>query len=251
MVESPPFRALAAGPAERNGAVPPNPQDLPTLAIGQALESSQATGPPGAPLRRFGDYELLEMIARGGMGAVYKARQIGLNRIVAVKMILAGELASAEEIARFQTEAQAAANLQHNNIVKIYGVGEHEGQHYFAMEYVDGKNLLQLLRETSISPKQAARYRATDCTSHRIRPPARRPASRHQTVQRADRRLGPGAGDGFRTGQVGRGRSRPDGQPANPGDRLLHVAGAGGGQTGPSRPGQRCLLARRHVLRDS
>ena len=98
------------------------------------------------------------MIARGGMGAVYKARQIGLNRIVAVKMILAGELASAEEIARFQTEAKAAANLHHNNIVKIYGVGEHDGQHYFAMEYVDGKNLLQLLRESSISPKQAARY---------------------------------------------------------------------------------------------
>ncbi len=116
------------------------------------------SGPEVSPLGSFGDYDLLDEIARGGMGVVYKARQRNLNRIVAVKLILAGALAGKDFVRRFRTESAAAAILQHPNIVAIHDVGVHEGRHYFSMDYVEGQNLAQLVGQQPLPPAKAARY---------------------------------------------------------------------------------------------
>jgi serine/threonine protein kinase len=97
---------------------------------------------PGSKLPYFGDYELLEVIGHGGMGVIYKARQVGLNRTVALKMIRSAHLATAEDVRRFRSEAELIAQLDHPNIVPIHEIGEHEGQHYFSMKLLPGGNLV-------------------------------------------------------------------------------------------------------------
>jgi WD40 repeat protein/serine/threonine protein kinase len=136
--------------------------DDPTRAIVPAAEQN---APPQRPRGRgrpaavpeVPGYEILEELGRGGMGIVYKARQQRLGRTVAIKMILAGAQASEMERERFRKEAEAVAALQHPGIVQIFEIGEHEGQPYLTLEFVDGGSLaLKLVRQTDLMPAENA-----------------------------------------------------------------------------------------------
>jgi tetratricopeptide (TPR) repeat protein len=122
-----------------------NDAELPAEEIGDADQPE-----------RIGDYELIERIARGGMGVVYRARQISLGREVAVKILLDSAFATPDELARFRAEAAAAASLQHPNIVAVHEIGEEEGRHYFSMDFVAGKDLAALTHDGPLPARQAA-----------------------------------------------------------------------------------------------
>jgi hypothetical protein len=135
-------KAPRAGPADAGGGWTPSAGRPP----GQPPEAAEPV--PG--------YEILGELGRGGMGVVYKARQVRLKRLVALKMILGGAHAGPRERARFHTEAEVVARLQHPNIVQVYEVGEHQGQPYMALELVEGGNLARLLRGGPQPPRAAA-----------------------------------------------------------------------------------------------
>jgi WD40 repeat protein len=130
---------------------------LPPTESHSCSRSDQATKAVTAPVSSIPGYEILAEVGRGGMGVVYKALQIDLDRLVALKMILAGSQASAADLARFRTEALAVARLRHGNIIQIHDVGEHKGTPFLSLEYCGGASLAQRINGTPLPPREAAR----------------------------------------------------------------------------------------------
>ena len=128
--------------------------------VATLLGDPAAPPAPGAQGRYIGDYELVEEIAHGGMGVIFRARQLSLGRFVALKMILTGGFASAATIQRFRSEAEAAAILDHPGIVPIYEIGDYQGQPYFSMKLIEGTSLKQVLPVMRQDSRRAVRILA-------------------------------------------------------------------------------------------
>ena len=123
--------------------------------------AGQATAATNGRPRTLGDYEILEEVSRGAMGVIYKARHTKLRRIVALKVMIAGEYASAEQVARFEKEARAAARLRHANIVPIYEIGAEGGNRFFTMDFVDGTPLDVLIARGELTPRDSLKIAAS------------------------------------------------------------------------------------------
>jgi serine/threonine-protein kinase len=149
--------AVYAAKLHTAATLPITPQSpLPAAALRPLGEGAELP-------RRIGDYELLSELGRGGMGVVYQARQVSLDRMVALKMILRGTMASAADLARFRAEAEAVAKLDHPGIVPVYEFGELQGQPYFSMKFVAGTTLARRLADGPLEAREAAALLAPIC----------------------------------------------------------------------------------------
>jgi hypothetical protein len=185
----------ASGTTEHPSAPPTEPSSAGQAAAGALTEV------PG--------YEVLGELGRGGMGVVYPARHLRLNRPVALKMVLAGTHAGDEELARFRVEAEAVARLRHPNIVQIYEIGEADGKPFFALEFVEGGSLAGRLGGTPqpAGPTvelvetlaRAMHYAHERGIVHRDRGPGRAPRPARRPGQRPRPR---GATTSWRTGRA-------------------------------------------------
>lgn len=127
----------------------------------ECLRKDQAVHENTPLFAQIGSYQIQEKLARGGMGVVFKARQQALNRIVAIKMLIGGRFADTEAIERFRAEAAAIARLRHPAIVAIHETGQHEGHHWFSMDFIDGPSLAELIKDGPLDPRTAVEYLRT------------------------------------------------------------------------------------------
>ena len=220
-------------------------------AIKHPTAGGQADGTvpgPGRAAARVRPLPALREIGRGGMGVVYEARQEGLDRSVAVKMILAGHLASPEMVRRFQTEAKAAARLHHSNIVHIHDVGQVAGQDYFTMEYIDGRSLAHRIAQGPIDVPAAVRLAGNGCPGRRAPASAGYHSPRLEAVEHSPRCRGRALCDRFRPGKVSS-AAGTHGHGDHRGNAELHGARAGGRRASGTEPRSRRVQLRRDSLR--
>jgi hypothetical protein len=162
---------------EVHGALHSEPaSDLASVPVQTVPDASRASVAGRAGLPTVSGYEIVKELGRGGMGVVYLAWQKGLNRLTALKMILAGDHARQEDLVRFRTEAEAIARLQHPHIVQIFEVGQHAGLPFFALEYLEGGSLHYQLRGAPLPPQAAAELEP-ERQATRLAGTARRPFS--------------------------------------------------------------------------
>ncbi len=197
----------------------------------------------GTKIRYFGDYELLEEIARGGMGVVYKARQISLNRIVALEDDPGRAAGRRGGRATIPRRSRSGRQSRSSGIVPIYEIGEHEGQHYFSMGFVEGESLADKIEDGPLPPREAAEYAKKVAEAVAFAHERRRDPSRPEAGQRAARPKRRAQGHRLRPGQASRRRQRPDGHRADPGHAQLHAARAGLGQNETELTSGRRLFA--------
>jgi eukaryotic-like serine/threonine-protein kinase len=131
------------------------------LTTAEVIARGELESPTDQAVRYIGDYELQQELGRGGMGVVYRAKQIGLNRFVALKMVLSGRHASSQELQRMKNEAESVAQLDYPHIVPLYEVGSHDGLMFYSMKLIEGSNLAEAMDSVRSDLKRAARLMAT------------------------------------------------------------------------------------------